>query len=163
MVKTDLIKFTIKDSYKIINKLSRFYSKDIVSKWEKKVVKDINELLKKYKVKQFKVNENSYMGIVIDCLLLSDNGLKIIDPLGFKAPFVMELVSICAYEMFYNPKENIEILNDFINYFSYYTDEDTYKKALFCNLVKVYIPSIYEANDGGIRAAKWLKIIKELF
>lgn len=96
-------------------------------------------------------------------LLLSDNGLKIIDPLGFKAPFVMELVSICAYEMFYNPKENIEILNDFINYFSYYTDEDTYKKALFCNLVKVYIPSIYEANDGGIRAAKWLKIIKELF
>lgn len=83
MVKTDLIKFTIKDSYKIINKLSRFYSKDIVSKWEKKVVKDINELLKKYKVKQFKVNENSYMGIVIDCLLLDNNSIfiKIIPPM----------------------------------------------------------------------------------
>lgn len=96
--------------------------------------------------------------------LLSDNCIKIIDPLGFVAPFIMELVSICAYEMFYNEeKTNKEILNDFKDFFNEFTDAKTYEKALFCQLVKLYIPSLFEANDGGIRAAKWLDIINDLY
>lgn len=89
--------------------------------------------------------------------------IKIIDPLGFKAPFVMELVSICAYEMLYSKKSNIKILNKYVDFFSCYVNEKTYKDALFCQLVKVYIPSIYEANDGGKRATKWLSIINDLY
>ena len=96
-------------------------------------------------------------------ILLSKNKAKLIDPLGFVAPFVFELVSICSYEMFYNDKNNKEILKDFIKFFNKYSDEKTYKDALFCQLVKLYIPSTYEANDGGVRATKWLNIIKELY
>ena len=70
---------------------------------------------------------------------------------------------ICAYEMFYNKKDNKKILDDFIEFFKDYADAKTYKEALFCQLVKLYIPSIFEANDGGIRANKWLDIIKELY
>jgi len=60
-------------------------------------------------------------------------------------------------------KNNKDILNDFIEFFKEYVDEQTYKDALFCQLVKVYIPSLFEANDGGIRANKWLNIINELY
>ena len=301
--------FKTNDAIKIFDKLSKVYNEKIIYTWKEKVVKDINELFIKYKVVDFKVNKNSYMGIVIDCLslelneifikiippminrfkvetgtlkrieenirckiyeidktknaivmekikpgtiaefypnkelykdlfktlyenkieitediednyrdfsevvlrdyhkckevhhenelvdilykkfvkrytkllygknkyllhgdvyknnaLLSDNKIKVIDPLGFKAPFVMELLSVCAYEMFYNEnKSNKEILKDFIEFFKEYVDEQTYKDALFCQLVKVYIPSLFEANDGGIRASKWLNIINELY
>ena len=96
-------------------------------------------------------------------MILSSNKAKVIDPLGFSAPFVFELLSICAYEMFYNEKDNKQIFNDFVKFFNIYVDEKKYKDALFCQLVKVYIPSIYEANDGGIRANKWLDIIKEMY
>jgi hypothetical protein len=97
--------------------------------------------------------------------LTSNNGLKIIDPLGFKAPFVMELVSICAYKLYENTNKhkNKEIAENLADFFSPFVDHDTYSDALFCQLVKVYIPSLFEANDGGIRAQKWLDIIKDLY
>ena len=96
-------------------------------------------------------------------LLHSENGAKLIDPLGFVAPFVFELLSICSYEMFYSRRSNKKILKDFITFFNGFIDEKTYIDALFCQLVKLYIPSIYEANDGGVRAKKWLDIIEELY
>lgn len=303
--------FEIKDGQRIFEKLSNFYDKDDIAEWSKKACLDINDIFKKHQIYDFKVNTNSYMGIVIDCkskkhkdvfvkivppmldrfekeigtlkllpknltcefyeidydkkaivmekikpgklvefyenqsklkemfnelnenkihidtyisenfkdfseivkkdylisktvdhrfskqvdllydefvklynkisnnvekfllhgdiyknnMVLSKNGIKLIDPLGFKAPFVMELVSICAYKFFYNDtnKTNKDILNDFIIFFSDFVDEKTYKDALFCELTKVFIPSTYEANDGGIRAEKWLNILKELY
>lgn len=94
----------------------------------------------------------------------SASKIKVIDPLGFKAPFIMELVPICAYEMLNNDsKSNSEIFSDFCNTFSEFCTAKDYKEALFCQLVKLYIPSIFEANDGGVRASKWLKIIRELY
>ena len=96
-------------------------------------------------------------------VIASDNSAKIIDPLGFRAPFVMEFVSVCAYDMLYSKGNYNGILNKYINFFSKYVDEETYKEALFCQLVKVFIPSNYEANDGGERARKWLKIINKLY
>ena len=307
---TDIITFNSEVANRIFNKLSNFYDLKIVEEWKEKLNNDINELFKKYSVTYFKLNDKSYMGVVIECksqthgdiiikvlppminryktevgtlkrlprkltckiyetdfdktaivmeriipgslvdfdlnkesmkelfdelyknkieinedidksfkdfkevvdhdynmckknkvdlttinvlydkfnirykeicnnsakyllhgdiyknnILLGNNELKIIDPLGFKAPFVMELVSICAYEMF-NSVEATNynlIIKKYINFFKAYTDEKTYRKALFCQLVKVFIPSIYEANDGGIRAKKWLDIIKELY
>ncbi len=141
--------------YKICKKNN--YNSDLVDKF-------FDMFSKKYK--EISKNEIKYL-LHGDCyknnILLSKNKAKLIDPLGFIAPFVFELLSICAYEMFYNEKDNKEILNDFIVFFQKYADEKTYKDALFCQLVKLYIPSIYEANDGGIRANKWLSIIKELY
>lgn len=310
-MKLNKSKFEIKDGKHIFSKLSTFYDKNDIENWSKKACEDINDIFEKYQVSDFKVNEKSYMGIVMDCksnvhneffikvvppvlerfekevgtlkllpsqltcrlfevdkekttivmekivpgklvefynnkdalnkmfnelnqhkieidkyvdenfrdfseivekdyliskkikhiytyqverlyneflksyneicstskkyllhgdiyknnMLLSESGIKLIDPLGFKAPFVMELVSICAYNIFYNDtnKSSKEVLNDFIVFFKEFVDEDTYKEAVFCQLVKVFIPSIYEANDGGNRANKWLEIIKELY
>lgn len=300
-------RFNLNSAKKIFLKLNKFYNKDEVDEWKAKVSISINRLFKKYNVVDYKLNENSYMGIVVDCkttcgkdvfikyvppminrfnteigtlsllpknvtckiyeinyeecffvmekivpgtligyqenkeellnlfkylnnnkiiitdeidkqykdfadvveydynilckrfesdcittnlynkfkkiykeickneiyllhgdiyknnVILSNHGLKIIDPLGFKAPFVMELVSICAYEMLYSKEDLRKILNKYIDYFSCFVEPTLYKDALFCQLVKVYIPSIYEANDGGIRSRKWYNIIKELY
>ncbi len=129
----------------------------------------VNKLYDEFKkeYKQICVKEEKFIlhgDIYKNNILLSDNGVKIIDPLGFKAPFVMELVSICAYEMFFDNKENYKnILEKFITFFSDLVEENLYKKALFCELVKVYIPSIYEANDNGVRAGKWYEIISILY
>jgi len=123
-----------------------------------------NEFKKSYS--KITKNQKSYLlhgDVYQNNAILSNFGIKIIDPLGFKAPFVMELLPICAYEMLNNQKNNSEILDDFINFFSPFVERDYYKEALFCQLVKVYIPSIYEANDGGVRSNKWLAIIKELY
>ena len=130
----------------------------------------VNKLYNLFTIKYSEVCDNNpkyllHGDIYKNNILKSTNGLKIIDPLGFKAPFVMELVSICAYDLFYNKKDidcNL-IVDKYINIFDNFVDSNIYKKALFCQLVKVYIPSIYEANDGGIRAQKWLEIINNLY
>lgn len=96
-------------------------------------------------------------------LLKSENGAKVIDPLGFIAPYVFELLPICSYEMFYNDRDNVLILNDFMDFFKSFASKKIYVDGLFCQLVKLYIPSLYEANDGGFRAQKWLDIIGELY
>jgi len=130
----------------------------------------VDILYESFKIKYNELcsDKNNYLlhgDIYKNNILLSNSGLKIIDPLGFKAPFVMELVSICAYEIFNNFENNNYnlIVNKYIEFFKDYVDEITYRKALFCQLVKVFIPSIFEANDNGVRAKKWLDIIKKLY
>lgn len=100
-----------------------------------------------------------------NALICNDDKIKLIDPLGFKGNFVIELEPICAYEMFYNElhKDYKNILEDFCDFFSEYVNKEKYKSGLFCELVKVFIPSLFEANDGYIRAQKWLDILTELF
>lgn len=126
------------------------------------VEKMYNVFLKKYE----EIEGEEYLlhgDVYKNNALNSKNGIKLIDPLGFKAPFVFELLPICAYEMFYSDKNYASILNEFSTYFEKYVSKDIYEKALFCQLVKVYIPSIFEANDGGVRAEKWLNIISTLY
>lgn len=128
----------------------------------------VDRLYKIFCEKYQKISENKekyllHGDVYKNNLLLSGDGAKVIDPLGFVAPYVFELLPICAYEMFYNLKNNNDVLNDFIAFFKQYASFDEYKEALFCQLVKLYIPSIYEANDGGLRASKWLDIMKDLY
>lgn len=96
-------------------------------------------------------------------ILKSNNGLKVVDPLGFNAPYIIEYTPICAYEMYYSDGNYEKIFNDFVYFFGNMIDKAMYKKALLCQLIKVYIPSNYEANDGGKRAKKWLDIINTLY
>ncbi len=304
-MKKDKVFFEFNDAIHIFNKFKNFYDEESVKNWSKQVVKDINEIFANYNVLDYKLNKNSYMGIVLDCMtcdkdiyikivppmierfnrevgtlkrlpmnvtcsiieiidsknaiimekilpgtlatfndnqkdyfelfeilnknkikiteeiendfsdfydvvkhdytilkkynfstdfveklytqfcekygelgnekyllhgdiyknnaLKSENGIKIIDPLGFKAPFVFELLPICAYEMFYADGDYQIIMDNFATFFNKYVTKEVYERAMFCQLVKVYIPSIFEANDGGVRANKWLDIIKTLY
>lgn len=305
--KSEICKFDLKKANNIILKLEKIFDKNIVIRWSKSLERIIDQTFKKYKVVEYKVNKNSYMGIVIDCkslthgmifikvvppmlnrfkyevgtltrlpsnkvvkiyeidtknnlfvmekilpgtlvdfdgneeiinelfnelsknkieidkhinenfksfdqiverdynqliekhgkideieiiynnfkriypkiskgknfllhgdiyknnMLFFNEKVKIIDPLGFKAPFVMELVSICAYSMFYSKENNFEVLEKFANFFKKYSNKQDYSNALYCQLVKVLIPSVYEANDGGTRAKRWWDIINEIY
>ena len=160
----DRIDERIKDFSEVVKK-DYLISKSVSHEFFEQVEVLYDEFLKSYD--NITINCKKYLlhgDVYKNNLLLSKNGIKLIDPLGFIAPFVMELVSICAYECYYNTdKSNKKILKDFCEFFKEYADETTYKEALFCQLVKVFIPSIFEANDGGIRANKWLSIIKELY
>jgi len=158
----------VDENFKYFNEVVK-YDYDIC----KNTVKDleiVNSLYNSFNTKyeELCAKEKKYLlhgDIYKNNILLSNNGLKIIDPLGFKAPFVMELVSMCAYDIFNSEEINNYnlIVDKYIEFFKDYVDEPTYRKALFCQLVKVFIPSIFEANDGGIRAKKWLDIIKILY
>ena len=128
----------------------------------------INNLFKQfnYYYDEIKNCNQSYLlhgDVYKNNIVRSKSGPIIIDPLGFKAPFVMELTSICAYEMFYSTGNNKEIFDFFCKFFEEFVNREIYKKAVFCQLVKVLIPSTFEANDGGIRVGKWLNIIKDLY
>ena len=136
---------------------NRHYNTQVVDKLYAIFVNEYKDICKNQK--KYLLHGDVYKNNIIRC----HNSAQIIDPLGFKAPFIIELLPICAYEMFYNTKDNEEILNDFTNFFSDYVDKNYYKKALLCQLIKIYIPSLYEANDGGTRAHKWLEIIIELY
>ena len=122
----------------------------------------------KEKYSELCMNNDLYLlhgDIYLNNAVLSNENIKIVDPLGFIAPFVIELTPICAYEMFNNDgnRKNVDIFNEFYDFFSQYVDYETYKNAMLCQLIKVYIPSIYEANDNGKRANKWLNIINDLY
>lgn len=157
-----------KDFFEVVEHDYNIYKKN--NKENNKENSIVDKLYNLFKIKYDEVcyNNTKYLlhgDIYKNNILKSINGLKVIDPLGFKAPFVMELVSICAYDIFYSKKDfdyNL-VVDKYINLFKEFTDCNIYKKALFCQLVKVYIPSIYEANDGGIRAQKWLEIINKLY
>ena len=174
------------DLFKVLNenkiKIDKFIEKkfksfDEVVTRDYKILLSINQdhhnakILYSYFIKKYSKltkNEECFLlhgDVYKNNVLTSNKGLKIIDPLGFKAPFVMELVSIWAYALYENQEqnENKKILNEFIEFFSPFVDPNTYSDALFCQLIKVFIPSLFEANDGGIRANKWLTIIKDLY
>mgnify|MGYP006988994771 CR=1 FL=1 len=57
----------VNDINRIILKLSNFYDKEDVKNWGNSIILKINNLFKKYNVSDFEVNNNSYMGIVIEC------------------------------------------------------------------------------------------------
>lgn len=154
------------------NDFSEIVEKDylISKKIKHNFSKQVDELYSQFLISYEKINYNAkkyllHGDIYMNNAIMSNNIIKLIDPLGFKAPYTMELVSICAYEIFNNKgdKTNIEILNDFIKFFASFVDKNTYKEAMFCELVKVFIPSIYEANDSGVRASKWLAILRDLY
>lgn len=154
------------------NDFSEIVEKDylISKKIKHSFHKQVDELYKQFLISYKNINDNTkkyllHGDIYMNNAVMSNGNIKLIEPLGFKAPFVMELVSICAYEIFNNRinKTNREILDDFIIFFSDFIDAEIYEEAVFCELVKVFIPSIYEANDNEIRAKRWLSIIIDLY
>lgn len=97
--------------------------------------------------------------------LKSGNGIRIIDPVGYVDAFVFEYMPFLAYELV-----NHSVLSEYrkkyyelVNFFSTFTDTSKFNEATYIFLVKQLVPSVYEANDGYVRANKYMQLIKELF
>ena len=93
--------------------------------------------------------------------LIDKTGVKVIDPLGFKAPFVFEFGSVIAYEMLDStPDKYDELMDQFIQFATRYASERDVVVSTFCVLIKIYIPTFFEAKDGGVRNRRFLEMIQ---
>lgn len=289
----------------IVNRMKGFYHDDVVNTWADKTIDNFNELLKKYKIVEFELNQNSYMGVVLDCIskdgqhlimknvpsflnrfnaeiscllklpkqvrckifehnfntcmivmekieqgnsahffgheqeyenlfdILSANkivvtenieaksfwdvvesdykkflslnknsddfkyvnkyyevfqnsrsifnnetnfllhgdihrnnamvgstGIKLIDPLGFTAPFVFEFGALCAYELFDVEESNFQyVLDNFLKFVEKFEEKSKFLIALKDVVIKIYIPSLYEACDDHKKSSKLLLVL----
>ena len=53
--------------------------------------------------------------------------------------------------------------NELIDFFKDFVDVSRFKKASFAFFIKQIVPSVYEANDGYVRADSYLDVIKSLY
>lgn len=97
--------------------------------------------------------------------LRGEDEIKVIDPVGYNAPFIFEYMPFFTYEILWHSKDKNykEKYNELIDYFETFTDISRFKEAAFVFCVKQIIPSIYQVNDGFVRADSYLEMIKDLF
>lgn len=97
--------------------------------------------------------------------LRGEDEIKVIDPVGYNAPFIFEYMPFFTYEILWHSKDKNykEKYNELIDYFETFTDVSRFKEAAFVFCVKQIIPSIYQVNDGFVRANLYLEMIKDLF
>ena len=97
--------------------------------------------------------------------LKSGNGIRIIDPVGYVDAFIFEYMPFLTYELINHSvlREYRKKYYELVNFFSSFTDTSKFNEATYIFLVKQLVPSVYEANDGYVRANKYMQLIKELF
>lgn len=97
--------------------------------------------------------------------LRAQHGIQVIDPVGYADAFVFEYMPFLTYElvMHAKPEEYMTRYRDLVAFFSAFTDTRLFDAAAFVFLVKQLVPSIYEANDGYLRADRYLRLIRALF
>lgn len=92
--------------------------------------------------------------------IVGSDGIKLIDPLGFTAPFVFEFGALCAYELFdAQPKEFERIFASFCDFVKKYEDIEKFIVALNDVVIKIYIPSLFEAGDDHKKSSKLLLVL----
>lgn len=97
--------------------------------------------------------------------LKGDNEVVVIDPVGYNAPFIFEYMPFFTYEILWHTKNKDYIgkYNELIEYFNEFIDVSRFKAASFVFCIKQIIPSVYEANDGYVRANSYLEMIRALY
>ncbi len=97
--------------------------------------------------------------------LRSNDGIKVIDPVGYTDAFVFEYMPFLTYElvMHTKPEEYQVQYGKLLDFFGRFADTSRFNEAVFVFLVKQMVPSIYEANDGYRRADRYLRLIQTLF
>ena len=97
--------------------------------------------------------------------LRSQDGIKVIDPVGYTDVFVFEYMPLLTYElvMHTKPEDYLDQYRELVRFFSSFTDTSKFNAATFVFLVKQLVPSIYEANDEYKRANRYMRLIKALF
>lgn len=97
--------------------------------------------------------------------LRSQDGIRVIDPVGYVDAFVFEYMPMLTYELVMHTAQE-EYLSRYrrtVAFFSEFADVEKFNAATFIFLVKQLVPSIYEANDGYARANRYMRLIKALF
>lgn len=97
--------------------------------------------------------------------LRSQDGIKIIDPVGYVDAFLFEYMPLLTYElvMHTKPENYLNQYSALLAFFSSFVDTSKFNAATFVFLVKQLIPSVYEANDEYKRANRYMQLIKSLF
>lgn len=97
--------------------------------------------------------------------LRSNDGIKVIDPVGYTDAFIFEYMPFLTYElvMHTKPEEYQVQYGKLLDFFRRFTDTSRFNEAVFVFLVKQMVPSIYEANDEFRRADRYLHLIQALF
>ena len=97
--------------------------------------------------------------------LRGNDEVVIIDPVGYNAPFIFEYMPFFTYEILWHSenKDYAKKYNELIDFFKEFIDVSRFKKASFAFFVKQIVPSVYEANDGYVRANSYLDVIKSLY
>lgn len=97
--------------------------------------------------------------------LRSNDGIKVIDPVGYTDAFIFEYMPFLTYElvMHTKPEEYQVQYGKLLDFFKRFTDTRRFNEAVFVFLVKQMVPSIYEANDEFRRANRYLHLIQALF
>ena len=97
--------------------------------------------------------------------LHSEKGVSVIDPVGYQDAFIFEFMPMLTYELVMHASANeyVRKYHELVSFFSGITDTGRFNAATFVFLVKQLIPSIYEANDGFVRADRYLHVIQALF
>lgn len=97
--------------------------------------------------------------------LLDAEGIRIIDPFGYRDAYVFEYMPFFTYELSLHSDPN-NYQNDFQSlktFFSRFTDTSKFHAAAFVFLVRQLIPSIHEGNDLFQRADGYLRLIRSLY
>lgn len=97
--------------------------------------------------------------------LRSDDGIRVIDPVGYVDAFVFEYMPFLTYElvMHTKPENYLDQYRNIVQFFSAFSDTSKFNAATFVFLVKQLVPSVYEANDEYKRANRYMRLIKALF
>lgn len=114
------------------------------------------------------INDEKYMlhgDAYFKNALRSHDGVVIIDPVGYSAPFIFEYMPFFTYEILWHSQSNdyAKKYNELIDFFKSFTDVSLFKQASFAFFIKQIVPSVYEANDGYVRANSYLDVIKKLY
>jgi 2-C-methyl-D-erythritol 4-phosphate cytidylyltransferase len=95
--------------------------------------------------------------------LVENDDIKLIDPLGYYAPFVMEFSRFMSYELLYfggNRRDYFEELKDF---FGIYADRSMLDDAVFVDIVSMIFGAISWKDDNFKRAEEWIMVLDEIF
>ena len=97
--------------------------------------------------------------------LRGNHEVVVIDPVGYNAPFIFEYMPFFTYEILWHSdhKQYAKKYNELIDFFKEFVDVSRFKKASFVFFIKQIVPSVYEANDGYVRADSFLDVIRTLY
>lgn len=93
------------------------------------------------------------------------DGIRSIDPFGYRDAFVFEYMPFFTYELFLHSRPDAyrEDFRTLETFFSRFTDTSKFAAASFVFLVRQLIPSIHEGNDHFRRADGYLQLIESLY